>query len=81
MKPAQAKPLFLLKNKENPEYNQYWYSPKTIQFMVDQVQTYATTAAFLSTPSIYFSLNSITIKLSSKLFEVLVYIVRPQICL
>lgn len=28
--------LFLLKNKENGDYNQYWYSDKTILFLANQ---------------------------------------------
>jgi hypothetical protein len=67
MKPKAS---FVVKHKENPDFNQYWYSQKTIQFIVDQVEAYATSAAFLSTPSIYFSLANPKIKESSKLFEV-----------
>jgi len=28
--------LFLLKNKENANFNQYWYSDKTILFLAQQ---------------------------------------------
>lgn len=28
------KNLFIMKNPENGDFNQYWYSPKTIEIMV-----------------------------------------------
>ena len=36
--------------------NQYWYSAPTIRAMVAEVELNATRCAFLSTPSVYFSL-------------------------
>ena len=63
--------------------NQYWYSKATIQFMVQQVtdmckaeetkeSVLAVTkkCAFLSTPSIYFSLNDKSVKNAAKVFDV-----------
>ena len=29
---------FLVKNKENADFNQYWYSQKTIMFLADQAK-------------------------------------------
>eukprot|EP00826_Nyctotherus_ovalis_P020284 TRINITY_DN16358_c0_g2_i6.p1 TRINITY_DN16358_c0_g2~~TRINITY_DN16358_c0_g2_i6.p1 ORF type:complete len:110 (-),score=25.88 TRINITY_DN16358_c0_g2_i6:320-649(-) len=50
------------------EFNQYWYSKDTIDFIVSEVTAYAKRAAFLSTPSVYFSLKD-PIKSSSRVFE------------
>jgi hypothetical protein len=47
---------FSQKYEEKAEYNQYWYSPFTIQKMADEVVLLGGKAAFLSTPSIYFSI-------------------------
>lgn len=41
---------------ENGDFNQYWYSAKTIEALVAEVEENSTKAAFLSTPSILFSL-------------------------
>eukprot|EP00744_Colponema_vietnamica_P025989 GILI01038418.1.p2 GENE.GILI01038418.1~~GILI01038418.1.p2 ORF type:complete len:184 (-),score=47.97 GILI01038418.1:33-584(-) len=60
---------FLLRNKEKADFNQYWFSEKTISFMVEQVETFATRTAFLSTPSIYFSLKNADVKSRSKCFD------------
>ena len=38
-------------------YGRYWYSTDTIKAIADEVEEVATKAAFLSTPSIYFSLK------------------------
>ncbi|KAG1657443.1 hypothetical protein FOA52_011723 [Chlamydomonas sp. UWO 241] len=47
---------FLARTGEKGDLNQYWYSSRTIQKMADEVVASATKAAFLSTPSVYFSL-------------------------
>lgn len=46
---------FLIKNKENGDFNQYWYSPKSMGFLAEQAAK-CDSACFLSTPSIYFCL-------------------------
>ena len=61
---------FLARYKENSELNQYWYSKPTIQFMVDQCHAHGQRIAFLSTPSIYFSLKDKQIKEQSVCFDV-----------
>lgn len=47
---------FLTDNVEDGDYNQYWYSEKTIDKIVEAIVANGGTVAFLSTPSIYFSL-------------------------
>lgn len=49
--------LFLLKNKENGDFNQYWYSKKTIQFLANQAIN-SDRCCFLSTPSIYYAIDN-----------------------
>ncbi|KRW99557.1 hypothetical protein PPERSA_01203 [Pseudocohnilembus persalinus] len=66
----QKKNKFLVKYKENGDFNQYWYSQITIEFLRDQVQKHGKVVAFLSTPSIFFSLNDDEIKKNSYLFEI-----------
>lgn len=70
---------FLARHKENADMNQYWYSKATISFMVAQVtemcQPETPTdpfkkCAFLSTPSIYFSLKDKGVKEAAKVFDV-----------
>ena len=60
---------FLARYKENADLNQYWYSKPTIQFMVEQCQANGKRIAFLSTPSIYFSLKDKDIKENSVCFD------------
>lgn len=55
--------------KEVAELNQYWYSDHTIEALVDEIQRHATRAAFLSSPSLYFSLTNATLRANSKVFE------------
>ena len=61
--------------------NQYWYSKPTIEFMAREVEQQcgnsgdagdpeAKKCAFLSTPSIYFSLKDRAVKGNSKVFDV-----------
>jgi hypothetical protein len=61
---------FLVKHKEKSEFNQYWYSKATINFMVSECELYGKRIAFLSTPSIYYSLKDKEIRGSSKVFDV-----------
>ena len=69
---------FLARHKENADMNQYWYSKPTIDFMAKEVEQLCAgsetvdpkKAAFLSTPSIYFSLKDKTVKANSKVFDV-----------
>ena len=49
--------------------NQYWYSPYTIEKIVEECESQATRICFLSTPSIYFSLKNPEIIKKSKCFE------------
>lgn len=42
-----------------PELNQYWYSTNTIQHLLSEVRHHATACAFLSTPSLFFGLDTI----------------------
>jgi hypothetical protein len=44
------------KNEEKGDFNQYWYSPYTIQKIVEEVVLIGGKTALLSTPSIYFSI-------------------------
>eukprot|EP01017_Pseudomicrothorax_dubius_P028327 TRINITY_DN3362_c0_g1_i3.p1 TRINITY_DN3362_c0_g1~~TRINITY_DN3362_c0_g1_i3.p1 ORF type:complete len:141 (-),score=30.97 TRINITY_DN3362_c0_g1_i3:314-736(-) len=62
---------FLNRNPENREFNQYWFSPATIAFLVEEVtRMKPQRTAFLSTPSVYYSLQDEEIKKNSYLFEV-----------
>ena len=70
---------FLVKNKENEIYNQYWYSKETIDFIVEEVTTHGKRAAFLSTPSVYFSLKNPEIKSASRVFEVFKFLLNRLI--
>ncbi len=70
MIPKDKKNSFLIRNPEKADFNQYWYSPKTIQFILEQLKSQkGGSIAFLSTPSIYFSLDE-EMKKTSKIFEV-----------
>jgi hypothetical protein len=51
---------FLKINSEKEEFNQYWFSEQTIEFIIAQVEKYGKTIAFISTPSIFFSISSET---------------------
>ena len=48
---------FLVKNKENADFNQYWYSEKTISFLASQ-SLKSESACFLSAPSIFYSIEN-----------------------
>jgi hypothetical protein len=60
---------FLARHKEKSELNQYWYSKATIKFMVNECELFGKKIAFLSTPSIYFSLKIKEIKSESRVFD------------
>ena len=61
---------FLARYKEKSDLNQYWYSKPTIEFMVQQCEDHGTRIAFLSTPSIFFSLKNKEIRNNSVCFDV-----------
>lgn len=48
---------FLVKHKENPDFNQYWYSDKSILFLAEQAIK-SESGCFLSTPSIFYAINN-----------------------
>ena len=49
---------FLKLTPENGDFNQYWFSEKTIEFFLDQVKKYGKNRiGFIATPSIFFSLS------------------------
>lgn len=45
-----------MKHKEKEGLNQYWYSSHTISVLLKEIQEVAKRVAFISTPSVYFSL-------------------------
>lgn len=53
---------------ENPHHNQYWYSPHTIRVMVEEIEQLRGNVAFLSTPSLYFSVSE-ECRARCKIFE------------
>lgn len=55
-------------SKENEDFNQYWYSSKTIESIVAEVVVLNGRTAFLSTPSLYFALP-VDVKAKSHVFE------------
>mmetsp|Transcript_26756 Transcript_26756/g.58259 ORF Transcript_26756/g.58259 Transcript_26756/m.58259 type:complete len:189 (+) Transcript_26756:165-731(+) len=57
------------KHSEKEDLNQYWYSAHTIDVMRQEVEDNATRAAFLSTPSVFFSLKNKELKKNSVLFD------------
>lgn len=61
---------FLSGHEEKLKLNQFWYSAPTIATMVNEIEQYATRCAFLSTPSLFFSLNSTQLQNNSTLFDV-----------
>ena len=64
------KNVFLVKHKENGDFNQYWYSPATIEFLVNECCTQGQKVAYLSTPSVYFSIKDKDKKAESYVFDV-----------
>jgi hypothetical protein len=67
---ASKKNRFLMRYKEKSEHNQYWYSTPTIDAMVAATEEKAKKGAFLSTPSIFYSLTSEELRKNSTLFDV-----------
>mmetsp|Transcript_20915 Transcript_20915/g.37665 ORF Transcript_20915/g.37665 Transcript_20915/m.37665 type:complete len:251 (-) Transcript_20915:55-807(-) len=58
---AETVSEFLAKNPEKGDINQYWYSPITIEKMVAEVKEHGgepLKVAFVSTPSLFFSLTT-----------------------
>ncbi|CAG9336335.1 unnamed protein product [Blepharisma stoltei] len=64
---------FLQQHREKEEFNQFWYSSRTINALVDETEDLHlqgfTKIACLSTPSLYFSLTEKS-KENSRLFEI-----------
>ena len=50
--------------------NQYWYSPHTIETVVNVIESVSTKCAFLSTPSLFYSIKDENLKRRSILFDV-----------
>jgi hypothetical protein len=53
---------FLKLYSEKEDINQYWFSETTIEFIINQINTHIndnSKIAFVSTPSIFFSCNSV----------------------
>ncbi|KAL2635249.1 hypothetical protein R1flu_006728 [Riccia fluitans] len=61
---------FVARTREKWEFNQYWYSAHTIKVMAKEIEEIATKVAFLSTPSVYFSLTNGQLKKRSYFFDV-----------
>ena len=60
---------FISENVENGDYNQYWYSKYTIDKMVEEINSLNGRIAFLSTPSLYFTVNE-NVREKSFVFDV-----------
>lgn len=56
--------------RENAALNQYWYSPATVSTLVVEALQHASRAAFVSTPSVYFSLPPCALRDSSRVFDI-----------
>ncbi|XP_073391710.1 uncharacterized protein [Physcomitrium patens] len=67
---TRCKNRFVATTKEKWDLNQYWYSANTIASLKKEVQEHATKVAFLSTPSVWFSLENSDIKNRSFFFDV-----------
>jgi hypothetical protein len=48
---------FLKVTGEKEEFNQYWFSEITIEFIITQLERYGKSIAFISTPSLFFSIK------------------------
>lgn len=53
---ASNSTTFLRNFEEKAEFNQYWYSQKTIDRIVEEIVRIGGRVGFLSTPSLYFAL-------------------------
>lgn len=62
-------PTSTFTHNENSQLNQYWYSQHTIETLVKEIQLHGTKVAFLSTPSLYFSLTDEKVLEEAVLFE------------
>ena len=60
---------FLAENHEDGDFNQYWYSEKTIARIVEALIENNGKIAFLSTPSLYFSIPE-ELKQKAHVFDV-----------
>ncbi|GMH46058.1 hypothetical protein BSKO_14022 [Bryopsis sp. KO-2023] len=61
---------FLKRHAENGDLNQYWYSQHTIETLIKEIESVAINVAFLSTPSVYFSLAKASqLQANSRLFD------------
>jgi len=69
-KTARVKNRFLARTEEKWELNQYWYASSTIAMLTKEIEEHATKVAFLSTPSVWFSLENQEIKNRSFFFDV-----------
>ncbi|CAM9178573.1 unnamed protein product [Laminaria digitata] len=68
-KPGAKRNRFLVKNPENADLNQYWYSQATIEAIAAEVAEVGSAGtAFLSTPSIFFSLDK-DLRAKCKVFD------------
>eukprot|EP01065_Artemidia_motanka_P029924 TRINITY_DN35980_c0_g1_i1.p1 TRINITY_DN35980_c0_g1~~TRINITY_DN35980_c0_g1_i1.p1 ORF type:complete len:422 (+),score=157.79 TRINITY_DN35980_c0_g1_i1:74-1267(+) len=65
-----AAPAFTTVTKEREELNQYWFSAETVAAFVKEIQAQSKVgAAFVSTPSLYFSLTDEDLRSRSKVLE------------
>ena len=69
MSAAAAAPATTFAEREDAKLNQYWYSPATIVELIREIQLQGTKVAFLSTPSLFFSLTDTAIRTDSRVFE------------
>lgn len=60
---------FLDGNHEDADFNQYWYSERTISRIVEALTENGGKIAFLSTPSLYFSIPE-ELKSKAHVFDV-----------
>mmetsp|Transcript_5055 Transcript_5055/g.6868 ORF Transcript_5055/g.6868 Transcript_5055/m.6868 type:complete len:189 (-) Transcript_5055:103-669(-) len=65
MNPFLANP----KHTEKEDLNQYWYSAHTIEVICLELEETSTRVAFLSTPSLFFSLKNKELKKNSAVFD------------
>ena len=67
---VSKKNTFLVKHKENGDFNQYWYSTATIDTLTEEIMKNGKRVAFLSTPSVYFSIKDKDFRQNCYIFEV-----------
>ena len=61
--------VFLKEEREDGDFNQYWYTRHTIAVLADEVEQAGGRCAFLATPSVYFSLGSETSLAAGAVFD------------